>query len=52
MDGVKIDKVEDLEAALDEHNIGDAVTLSILRGGPNGEKKDVKATLQGEAPQQ
>jgi len=51
-DGKEVQTASDLDAALDEHNIGDTVTLSILRGGPNGQKMDVKVTLQGEAAQQ
>ena len=48
VDGKAVQTIDDLDAALDSHSIGDTVTLSILRGGPNGEKKDVKVTLQGE----
>jgi S1-C subfamily serine protease len=52
VDGKPVQTVNDLDGALDEHNIGDTVTLSILRGGANGQKTDVKVTLQGEAAQQ
>ena len=52
VDGKEVETVDDLDAALDNHNIGDTVTLSIVRGGPNGQKMDVKATLQGEGSQQ
>ena len=52
VDGKPVQTIEDLEAALDEHNVGDTVTLSILRGGPDGQKMDVKVTLQGETPPQ
>ena len=47
VDGKPVQTIDDLDAALDGHNIGDTVTLSILRGGPNGQKMEVKATLQG-----
>jgi S1-C subfamily serine protease len=52
VDGKPVQTESDLDGILDDHNIGDTVTLSILRGGPNGQKMEVKATLQGEAPQQ
>ncbi len=52
VDGKPIQTESDLDAALDQHNIGDTVTLSILRGGADGERMDVKVTLQGEGPQQ
>ena len=44
--------MSDLDGILDEHKPGDTVTLSILRGGPNGQKMDVKVTLQSAAAQQ
>ncbi len=47
VDGQPVQTIDDLEAALDDH---DTVTLSILRGGPNGQKMDVKVTLQAEGP--
>ncbi|HVS33987.1 MAG TPA: trypsin-like peptidase domain-containing protein, partial [Gemmataceae bacterium] len=51
VDGKVVHKIGELDAILDGHKIGDTVTLSILRGGPNGQKVDVKATLQGEGAQ-
>ncbi len=51
VDGKEIQTENDLDAILDEHKPNDTVTLSILRGGPNGQKMDVKVTLQDEAPQ-
>jgi S1-C subfamily serine protease len=51
VDGKTVETASDLDGILDEHNVGDTVTLTILRGGPNGQKMDVKVTLQGEAAQ-
>ena len=45
VDGQAVQKISDLEAALDEHKVGDTVTLSIER---NGKQQDVKVTLEGE----
>jgi S1-C subfamily serine protease len=45
VDGKPVEKISDLDAALDAHKIGDTVTLSVER---DGKKQDVKVTLEGE----
>jgi S1-C subfamily serine protease len=45
VDGKPVQKISDLDAALDAHKIGDTVTLSVER---DGKKQDVKVTLEGE----
>jgi S1-C subfamily serine protease len=45
VDGKSVQKISDLDAALDAHKIGDTVTLSMER---DGKKQDVKVTLEGE----
>jgi VCBS repeat-containing protein len=45
VDGKSVQKISDLDAALDAHKIGDTVTLSVER---DGKKQDVKVTLEGE----
>jgi S1-C subfamily serine protease len=43
VDGTSVDSVARLLGRLDEHRVGDVVTLTILR---DGQKSDVKVTLQ------
>jgi S1-C subfamily serine protease len=43
VDGTTVDSVARLLGRLDEHRVGDVVTLTILR---DGRKSDVKVTLQ------
>ena len=45
VDGQEVQKISDLDAALDKHKVGDTVTLTIER---DGKKQDVKVTLEGE----
>jgi len=45
VDGQPVQKISDLDAALDKHKVGDTVTLSVER---DGKKQDVKVTLEGE----
>ena len=45
VDGQQVQKISDLDAALDKHKVGDTVTLTIER---DGKKQDVKVTLEGE----
>jgi S1-C subfamily serine protease len=43
VDGTSVDSVARLLGRLDEHRVGDVVTLTILR---DGQKSDVKVTLR------
>jgi S1-C subfamily serine protease len=45
VDGKPVQKISDLDAALDAHKNGDTVTLIIER---DGKKQEVKATLEGQ----
>jgi S1-C subfamily serine protease len=50
VDGEKIDKGEDLYSTVQKHNVGDTITLTIIR---DGKQQDVKATVDGASePQQ
>ena len=45
VDGQPVQKISELDGALDKHKVGDTVTLTIER---DGKKQDVKVTLEGE----
>jgi S1-C subfamily serine protease len=47
IDDKPVEKVKDLYAALDRHNVGDVVTVTVRRGLPDqDERLDVKVTLK------
>ncbi len=43
IDGKEVNRGKDVFAILDRHNVGDVITLTILR---NDERQEVKVTLQ------
>ena len=45
VDGEPVEKISDLDGALDKHKVGDTVTLTINR---DGKPQDVKVMLEGE----
>jgi S1-C subfamily serine protease len=47
VDGQAVDSVPRLTSRLDDHEVGDTVTLTVLR---DGARRDVRVRLQAETP--